>query len=170
MTKKAHAIAYWLLPEPSTGEVFAEKIRELARKFHAPVFAPHVTVFIASEDSRRPAEVLHELGAIMIDLTIHRIRFSQQFTKTLFVQFEPSVSLQEVGDTLWKATGSPERFVIDPHLSLLYAKLPRQTKQELSDQTAFRFREVRFTSICTMRCTRPTTTAKEIKGWRLIAP
>jgi hypothetical protein len=168
--KKPQAIAYWLLPELTSHEVFAQTIAGLARQFGVPRFAPHVTVFIAPENSRSPAEVLRELGAVTVDLTIRSIRFSEKFTKTLFVQFERSDPLQEVGDRIWSASGAPERYVIDPHLSLLYAKLSPQTKQELSDQTAFPLREVRLTSMCAIRCASPTTTPKEVEQWKLLAP
>src|SRR5438270_13336750 len=107
MTTKPQAIAYWLLPETAAREVFAEKISELARRFETPVFAPHVSVFIAPENSRPPAEILRELGAVTIELTIHSIRFSAQFTKTLFVEFERSVALQELGVGILKASRAP---------------------------------------------------------------
>jgi hypothetical protein len=168
MTK--NVIAYWLLPERAVRKVFAENIRELARRFETPVFAPHVSVFIAPEDTRHPTEVLRGLGAVTIELTIHRIQFSEQFTKTLFVQFEQSIPLQELGDRIWKASGAPERYVIDPHLSLLYASLAAEKKKALVDEIKFPFREVGFSSICAMRCARPTATAKEVEQWRLLAP
>jgi hypothetical protein len=170
MTNKPRAIAYWLLPETAAREVFAKKIRELAGRFEAPVFAPHVSVFIAPENSHHPAEILRELGAVTIELTIHSIRFSEQFTKTLFVQFERSVSLQEIGDRIWKASGAPERYDIDPHLSLLYASLAAEKKKALVDEIKFPFQEVSFSSICAMRCARPTATAAEVEQWRLLAP
>jgi hypothetical protein len=168
MTK--NAIAYWLLPETAAREAFAARIRELARRFDAPVFAPHVSVFIAPENSRYPAQILPELGAVTIELTIHSIRFSEQFTKTLFVQFERSVPLQELGDRIWKASGAPERYVIDPHLSLLYASLAAEKKKALVDEIKFSFRNVGFTSIWAMRCARPTATTAEVEQWRLLAP
>src|SRR5438477_6523104 len=170
LTKKHKAIAYWLLPETAARQVFAEKIHELARRFDAPVFAPHVSVFIAPENSRDPAEILHELGAVMIKLTIRSIRFSKQFTKTLFVQFEQSVPLQEMGDRIWKASGASERYVIDPHLSLLYASLAAEKKKALADEIKFPFREVGFSAIWALRCARPTATIAEVEQWRLLAP
>jgi hypothetical protein len=170
MTKKPRAIAYWLLPETAVRKVFAAKIRELAGRFEAPVFAPHVSVFIAPDNSRHPAEILRELGTIAIKLTIHSIRFSEQFTKTLFVQFEQSVPLQELGDRIWKASGAPERYVIDPHLSLLYANPAAEKKKALIDEIKFPFREVGFSSICAMRCAQPTATVAEVEQWQLLTP
>jgi hypothetical protein len=167
---RSHAIAYWLLPEMAAREVFAAKIRELAERFEGPVFAPHVSVFIASENSRHPAQLLPELGVVAIELTIHSIRFSEQLTKTLFVQFERSVPLQALGDKIRKASGAPERFVIDPHLSLLYASLPAEKKKVLVDEIKLPFRKVAFSSICAMRCARPTATVAEVEQWRLLAP
>jgi hypothetical protein len=168
MTK--NAIAYWLLPEKGAREVFAKKIRELARRFETPVFAPHVSVYVAPENSRHPAEILHELGAVMLELTIHSIRFSEQFTKTLFVQFEPSVPLQKLGDRIWKASRAPEHYVIDPHMSLLYARLVAEEKKALVNEIRFPFRNVGFSSICAMRCAWPTVTVAEVEQWRLLSP
>jgi hypothetical protein len=170
MIGRPHAIAYWLLPEKAAREIFTNEIRKLARRFRAPAFEAHVTVFVGPENSHDPVETLHELGAVTIELTISSIRFSGQFTKTLFVQFEPSVPLQELGDRIWKASGAPEPYVIDPHLSLLYARLSWQTKQELADQTSIPLRVVRFTSMCAMRCACPTTIQKDVEQWRLLAP
>ena len=168
MTKTA--IAYWLLPETAARGVFAKTIRELARRFETPVFAPHVSVFIAPENSRHPAEILRDLGEVMLELTIHSIRCSQQFTKTLFVQFEPSVPLQELGDRIWKASKAPEQFVINPHMSLLYANLAAEKKKALVDEIRFPFRNVGFSSICAMRCAQPTATVAEVKQWQSVAP
>ena len=47
MAEKAHAIAYWLLPAAAAREVFLREIRRLAKEFGAPLFEPHVTIFIA---------------------------------------------------------------------------------------------------------------------------
>ena len=166
----AKAIAYWLLPEAAAREVFSREIRELARQFGAPLFEPHATIFIAPEDSRAPLEVLREVRQVKLELTIHSIRFGEEFTKTLFVQFEENSNLQQLGDAIWQASGARNRYVIDPHLSLLYAKLPAKTKPRLADNIRLAFREVRFTSICAMRCARPTTTTIEVKQWELLAP
>jgi 2'-5' RNA ligase len=170
MAGKAQAIAYWLQPEAAGREVFSREIRELAEQFGAPLFEPHVTIFVAPENSHAPLEVLREVGQVNLELTIHSNRFGQQFTKTLFVQFERNSALQELGDAIWKASATRSRYLIDPHLSLLYAKLPPETKQRLADEIRFPFREVRFTSICAMRCARPTTRAIEVEQWELLAP
>lgn len=170
MTTTEHAIAYWLLPERAARKVFSRRIREFARQFSAPLFQPHVTIFIAPENSRAPIEVLREVGSVDIELAIRSIRFSEQFTKTLFVQFEQNGALQRLSDAIWRASGVRDRYLIDPHLSLLYSKLPATTNQRLADSVQLPFGEVRFTSICVMRCARPTTRAIEVEHWKWLAP
>jgi hypothetical protein len=170
MAGKSYAIAYWLLPAAAAHEVFSREIRRLARQFGAPLFEPHLTIFIAPENSRAPLEVLHEVGPVDIKLAIHCIRFSEQFTRTLFVQFKTNSALQQLGDAIWKAEGARNRYLIDPHLSLLYAKLPSKTNQRLADNIRLPFGKVAFTSICVMRCASPTTRAIEVEQWKLLAP
>jgi hypothetical protein len=170
MARKAQAVAYWLLPETAARAVLSREIRALARRFGAPLFEPHVTIFVAPESSRPPLDVLCKLPPVKIELTIHSIRFGEQFTKTLFVQFATNSTLQQLGDAIWKASGAGDGYLIDPHLSLLYAKLPPETKQRLADKIRLPFHEVCFSSIFAMRCARPTTTAREVEQWKLLAP
>ena len=170
MAGKSFATTYWLLPAAAAREVFSREIRRLARQFGAPLFEPHLTIFIAPENSRNPLEVLHEVGPVDIKLAIHSIRFSEQFTRTLFVQFKRNNALQQLGDTIWKAEGARNRYLINPHLSLLYAKLPSKTNQRLADNIRLPFGKVGFTSICVMRCASPTTRAIEVEQWKLLAP
>lgn len=168
--EKPHAIAYWLLPEPAAYEAFSEQIHHLATRFGAPEFEPHVTVFIAPENSRTPKDILWAVRPGTIELTILGVRFSEKFTKTLFLQFEKSDALQELGDRIWRSSGASDRQVIDPHLSLLYATLPPGTKERVADEITLPFRTARFRSICAMRCAMPTTSQAEVRQWRLVAP
>lgn len=44
-------IAYWLLPDESASRYFSVLIHELAAKFDAPIFDPHVTIYAGGEES-----------------------------------------------------------------------------------------------------------------------
>src|SRR5438067_10191655 len=90
MARKAQAVAYWLVPETAARAVLSREIRVLARRFGAPLFEPHVTIFVAPESSRPPRDVLCNLPPVKIELTIRSIRFGEHVTKTLFVEFETS--------------------------------------------------------------------------------
>ncbi|PYL84936.1 MAG: hypothetical protein DMF23_04670 [Verrucomicrobia bacterium] len=61
MARKAQAVAYWLLPETAARAVLSREIRVQVRRFGAPLFEPHVTIFVAPESSRPPLDVLRKL-------------------------------------------------------------------------------------------------------------
>ena len=160
-------IAYWLLPAETARKFFLETISELAARFDAPIFTPHLTLSIVSENSPDPAEVLKKLIPVAVDLPIVNIRFSEEFTKTLFVRFEKTNELQQLNDSISGLTVEQKHDLADPHLSLLYKRLPEETKRELASSIQIPFQEVRFDSICAMRCASPTQTAAEVRAWKL---
>ncbi len=166
---KMSAVAYWLLPTEPARESFTELIGQLAARFNAPVFEPHLTVFVAPDDSSSPADIVRELGDVRLSLTSTGIRCSEQFTKTLFVQFRKTQRLQRLADAIWKSSGARERYVVDPHLSLLYKYLPKKTKHESANSIQLPFGEVIFDSVCAMHCVSPTQNADDVRAWELVA-
>jgi hypothetical protein len=160
-------IAYWLLPAESAQNLFADIVGELAARFDAPIFTPHLTLFLASENSRASTEVLKELGSVAVDLPVFGISFSEQFTKTLFVRFEKTHALQRLSSAISELSSDPQQNLADPHLSLLYKHLPKETKRELASSIQLPFREVSFDSICAMRCISPTQSAGDVRAWKL---
>jgi hypothetical protein len=175
--KKAHAIAYWLIPAKDERELFRELIRILAREFDAPRFEPHLTLIAARQDrqprnnrgsrtlSESPKKVLLQLKASPIRLRVRGISFSSKFTKTLFVRFAPSKSL----DKLVVDLAGVRKSVRDPHLSLLYKKTSILAERELASTIKLPFREVVFDSIKAVRCISPTETRADVESWRVIA-
>ena len=77
----------------------------------------------------------------------------------------PSKSL----DQLVVDLAGARRSVRDPHLSLLYKKLPDSTKKQLASTIKLPFREVVFDSIKAVRCVSPTQTRADVESWRTIA-
>jgi hypothetical protein len=166
---KRRVIAYWLIPATSERELFRKLIRILAREFDAPLFEPHLTLFATSENPTSPKKILQNIDARPIRLRIRGIAFSPKYTKTLFVRFAPSKSLEnivaDVGDAVKAQVNVPR----DPHVSLVYKKLPKRTKEELVSAMKFPLREVLFDSIKAVRSSSPTETAADVKAWRVVA-
>jgi len=164
----SYAIAYWSMPAGAARKFFERIIRELAMRFDAPAFDPHLTLFVAPEGSRAPREVLDEIMSPNFVLVAREIGWSETFTETLFVRFERNQRLLHLVEAIRKSSGS-EQYQIDPHLSLIYKKLPAKTKRALAEEIQLPFSEVRFEKIRAMRCKSPTKTAAEVREWKLIA-
>ena len=165
----SYAIAYWSMPADAAREFFDGIIRELAIRFGAPPFEPHLTLFIAPEASRAPREVLGEIPSPDLVLTAREIGWGEKFTETLFVRFERNQRLLDLVEAIRKSSGGSEQYHIDPHLSLIYKKLPAKTKHALAEETQLPFAEVPFKGIRAIRCKSPTKTADDVRQWKLLA-
>ena len=173
-----NAIVYWLLPAKPERELFCEIARILRKEFRAPNFEPHVTLFSTAKDrsaigrirrgEQSPNKVLKQISLRPIRLTASGVAFSSAFTRTLFVRLKSSPLLRKLVTDLGRAAKSPAKAPSDPHVSLLYKKLPRATKKELAAVMKLPFRTVVFDSIAAVRCVSPSRTAADVESWRIL--
>jgi hypothetical protein len=166
--KPKSAIAFWLVPaEPERG-LLDEIIRILAKELDAPRFEPHLTICLApaTQDARG---LLGQISAGPIRLHVKDVSHSNEFTKTLFVRFEDNVALQEINGSLRRAAELSRAQLRDPHVSLLYKRMPRSAKSELASTIRLPFMEVTFDSLKAVRCHSPTQTAADVESWRTVA-
>ena len=166
---KKTAIVYWLIPAKPKGELFSEIIRILARQLDAARFEPHLTVLAARQDREPPGKILRQINVLPIRLKVRDISCSSKFAMTLFVRFEPNDALEKLVLDLARVTKSRTKAARDPHVSLLYKKLPTTTKKDLASTIKLPFREVVFDSIQAVRCALPTRTRREVEAWRVVA-
>jgi hypothetical protein len=127
-------IAYWLIPSEPARSFFQRIINDLARRCDAPVFEPHVTIHVGADRADAAKNALGNAvrECKLIGLTPLGIDQSDEFIKTLFVQFAMSAELSKINGII-RAGG--ERFVavrLKPHLSLLYKNLAAATRRELA--------------------------------------
>ncbi len=175
------AIAYWLMPaEPARG-YFEKMITDLAGKHDAPVFEPHLTIYVGSNRSGAIEKILSRaaIDCEPIQLEVLEVRQSDEFTKTLFVQFGSNAKLQQLNETIREASETPSDYQLEPHLSLLYKKMPHLSllykkmpipaRRELAGSIKLPFSTVVFDSIKAVRCVSPTYNRADVEAWRVIA-
>jgi len=168
-TMKKTVIVYWLLPAKPERELFCEIVRILRKEFRAPNFEPHLTLFSTTKDRQSPKKVLRRISMRRIRLTTRSVSFSSEFTKTLFVRFKSSDALRKLVADLGRATKSLAKAPKEPHLSLLYKKLPRTAKKELAAVMKLPLRIVVFDSIAAVRCASPSRTKADVEAWKILA-
>jgi len=158
-------IACWLLPAEPARAYFRETIHHLAAKYDAPVFEPHLTLAIGPELTKAAESTLAGLTSGPIELRDIGLSFSPTFTRTLFVRFVPSAALLHLRDSL----GRDATEVFDPHLSLLYQKMPEAEQKRLAAEIKVPFSTVTFDRVAAIRCRLPVTTAADVAAWETIA-
>jgi len=164
-------IAYWLIPSKPAHTFFQRIIDDLARRCDAPVFEPHVTIHVGAD---RADAGKNALGAAarrckLIELKPIGIDQSDEFIKTLFVQFAMSAELSKINGTIREETKDLSQYDLKPHLSLLYKNLAAATRSELAASIDVPLSEVTFDAIKGVRCVSPTKSSADVEAWRVVA-
>ena len=164
-------IAYWLIPAEPARSFFQGLIDKLAQQYDAPAFEPHVTVFVGGNRIGAAHRALSQvaLEAEPTNTKTLGIDQSDEFIKTLFVQFAPNRRLRRINETIRDAARDSSRYDLKPHLSLLYKTMPATTRRDLADSIKVPFPDVIFGSLKAIRCISPTRSRADVDAWRLVA-
>lgn len=168
---KGTIIAYWLCPsEPARSEIMAV-IARLAAQLDAPVFEPHVTIYVTNAEHENPESTLANAasGRGAYRLRIRGLDFSDKFTKTLFLQFEPDAELTRLSEDLRRASTSKDDYQLNPHVSLIYKNLNTETKRQLAESIVLPFAEVAFDTIKAIVSPAEIKSRAEVEAWRVAA-
>jgi hypothetical protein len=164
-------IAYWLIPSEPVRSFFQRIINDLARRHDAPVFEPHVTVHVGTDQAHAGENALRETArqCKLVRLRPIGIDQSDEFIKTLFLQFAINAELRQINDLIRDATNNSSEYELKPHLSLLYKNLPAATRNELLASIIVPFSEIAFDSLQAVRCVSPTQNGADVEAWERIA-
>ena len=171
MEKQERIIGYWLCPAEPVRSRFAELIGNLATQFEAPVFEPHVTIYVAKAERENPGAVLKELvkGREPFRLTIRGLNYSENFTKTLYVQFAPNPELARLSEDLRRASVSRNDYELNPHLSLIYKEMDEEMKRRLAGSITLSFTEVTFDGVKAIISPAEIKSREDVEAWRVVA-
>jgi len=164
-------VTYWLCPAEPARNHFAMLMRNLAEKFDAPFFEPHVTLYITDAAKENPSAVLEQVvkNRRSCHLSVRDLDHSDKFTKTVFVQFQPNEDLARLSSDLRHASTVRSDYQLNPHLSLIYKTMDRETKRDLVESIRLPFDEVRFDSVKAVISPVKIESRKDVDAWRVVA-
>jgi 2'-5' RNA ligase len=164
-------IAYWLIPSEPAHGFFQRIINDLALRYDASVFEPHVTIHVGPDRADAAKDALADAAreCKLIRLTPLGIDESDEFIKTLFVQFAMSAEMRKTNDIIRQAADDSSRYQLKPHLSLLYKNLAAATRRKLAASINVPVSEVTFDAIKAVRCVSPTKSGADVEAWHLVA-
>jgi Cyclic phosphodiesterase-like protein len=163
-------IAYWLIPSESAHNFFQAIINDLARRYDAPVFEPHVTIYVGADRAEAPEEALGNAARLFkcTGLTPIGIDQSNEFIKTLFVRFAMSAELRRINDFIRDAANDSMPYELKPHLSLLYKNLAVASRRQLAASISVPSSEITFDTIKAVRCVSPTESRVDVESWQTL--
>jgi 2'-5' RNA ligase len=164
-------LTYWLTPAEPARQYFTTVISELAARFDAPAFAPHVTVYVTKAEDENAAELI---DCVMANrppyrLSTRGIDHSDTFTKTVFVQFRSEPELTALSAAFRSASNWQHEYPLNPHLSLLYKDIDQETKRELAAAIALPFTEVIFDRVIAVVSPATISSREDVEAWRVVA-
>jgi len=164
-------IAYWLIPAEPARSYFQSVTNDLAQRYNAPRFEPHVTIHVGANCTDAVDGVLSKAarGCERIVLQALEVSGSSEFIKTLFVQFVVTAQLQRLNQSIRNAAQDSSDYQLNPHLSLLYKKMSIRDRRLLTCSIEVPFPEVTFNSLKAVRCISPTQTRADVERWRVVA-
>ncbi len=164
-------LTYWLIPAEPARTHFNSLIQDLARRFEAPVFEPHVTLYVTEAANENAVDVLKGTFRNIEppSLSITRISYSDEFTKTLFVELRSDELLSGLNRKLRARSASQREYQLSPHLSLIYRTMSPEAKMQLANSLRFPFDEVRFDSAKAVIIPAKIESRADVEAWRVVA-
>ena len=168
---KSPVLAYWLLPAEPFAEYFTILIRTLAKRFDAAAFAPHVTLYAGPEivgDS--PERILLEATRKRSRIVMRHegISHSDEFTKTVYVKFEETDEIIKLSEQISQSHSHSYGYEFQPHLSLIYAALKADQREEVIASCVLPFSEIAFDRVTAMVAPAKTESRADVEAWKSV--
>jgi len=163
-------ISYWLIPAEPEKSIFERIICDLAQRFDAPVFEPHLTLYSGPGDERDNLDEIiarSTAGISEVVLRTSGVAHSNQFTKCLFVNFELNETVAKIANDLKEHFADQDGYELKPHLSLLYAQIRDDVKERLARELSIP-RAVRFDTVRAVSTGIGMVRKAEVEEWRVL--
>jgi 2'-5' RNA ligase len=164
-------VSYWLVPAAPERDFLQELINTLASAYDAPRFVPHVTLYSgASPANDNPPDIIMQSTQEVhrLNLQVDRILSTEEFTKTLFVQFHPSTLLSQLTEAMRRLSTQPSAYRLNPHLSLMYKRLSRPETQRIAATIRLPMAVVCFDEVWAIASPGTTRTAEDVGRWQVV--
>ena len=128
--------AIWLRPPEPLYSQIKKVIDDLAVKYSAPQFEPHMTLQLAvNKDLSEVKEKVNKLAETIssIELSLGPISFSTTYFQSVFIRVNSTASLMQLNLDAKKILGE-ENSVFMPHISLLYGDHDMATREKVSEE------------------------------------
>ena len=163
-------VSFWLMPAGPDRRTLSEVIRELAARFDAPLFDPHVTIYSGPlQETDAVWQIVSEAGAAFSPFALNTtgISHSGQFTKTLCFEFAEDERLTRVSQMLRQRMSVAADYELRPHLSLIYAPLSEEARRKAATEVILPS-AIRFDGIRAIRH-HGVSTRRDVEAWETVA-
>ncbi len=165
-------VAFWLIPSAEDRAFFQGVIDTLAQDYDAPSFTPHVTIYFGAYGADESIEQLLDQaiqGIQPLSLQVDQLLYSDQYTKTLFVQFHPHSMLSQISETLRNKSKQSFEYELNPHLSLIYQTLSEDIKLNLKNSIHLPNPHIFFDEVSAIFIPGKIQKREDVESWEVIS-
>lgn len=133
----------WIIPQNELYKNLANTISNLAKKFSAPIFEPHITLLGDIAISRnellsRSYELAHSLEPFEVSLT--SLDQDDEYLHCVFLKAANNYEIIEANLLARNLFGREDDTKFEPHISLLYGNFPKPVRDEIISDLEGRFK------------------------------
>jgi 2'-5' RNA ligase len=154
----------WFVFKKDDREYVSNIIKKVSIQYKSQVFVPHITAYgLVDVD-------LHVLNEIVTDsikgekafiVEKSNLSYSNEFWKTLFVEFTLNTHLENINKKLTESLDSFSKYEFKPHMSLIYKKMSQDEQKKIVNiinvKKTFKVTEVWIQQF-----------SKNIKKWKIV--
>ena len=127
MTNEEFSI--WLIPSDFDGDLISNSIESLSKKYLAPIFNPHCTIFSPITNLYKAQTIINQLEQKIFQVVVEKIDESDDIWKTVFLKLVNDPTLKKINALFNDAF--PQTYQFDPHISLIYKKLDAKKRKSI---------------------------------------
>lgn len=126
--------AIWLLPEKKDAFYLSKIINDLSKKYRAPTFFPHITIYglvdVSLEKLNQSIKKsIEEINTIIVKA--EKVDFSDNLWKTIFIEIKNNNEMNLIYKRLSQQLMTFGDYNFFPHISLIYKKLDKSEKLDI---------------------------------------
>lgn len=133
--------AIWLSLEKKDEEILQSIIDDLGKKYDAPSFKPHITVYgLVNTGLKNLTNYIEHISnqCAPFDVELSDVSYSEDLWKTLFLNLKPHESMTKINQILTERLNKFSSYYFTPHISLIYKHMPIQLKQQIIQKLELR--------------------------------
>lgn len=162
-------IAFWLVPRAHDRAMLQSIIVSLAKRYAAPVFVPHVTVY-SCKRTQEQRELLVMAGLARrcrpFEMQCLGLSGKDRLTQVLFVSLQKDASTVALSRSLHADVPQPSNYKFEPHLSLLYQNISADDRDPLVRDIQIPLRKIIFDELWAVAIPDRLETLDDLGGWQ----
>lgn len=168
--KSKNVISFWAIPVEDEIIILKNIIKSLSEKLKTPIFLPHITIYAGYCKASKAVTIIDNISTNYnaFNIKVKRIDYSDEITKTLYIDFYESKSLTRIYNFIKAQLITSEDYLLSPHLSLVYKKIRHKTQERLSKEISIPMPAIHFDEVMIVSTPRYMKSPLDIVSWNII--